>query len=83
HGIAGDAHAGSGHRQVSLLGAEIVAKLQPRVEEKLLPGAFAENILTEGLCLYAQHTIPYSSPRLFFRQDSFHSSKLPTHTFKF
>ena len=52
HGIEGDAHAGSGHRQVSLLGAESVAKLQPRVREKLQPGAFAENILTEGLCLY-------------------------------
>ncbi|MCR4817811.1 MAG: MOSC domain-containing protein [Fretibacterium sp.] len=52
HGIEGDAHAGSGHRQVSLLGRESVAKLQPRVREKLQPGAFAENILTEGLCLY-------------------------------
>ncbi|MCR5346954.1 MAG: MOSC domain-containing protein [Fretibacterium sp.] len=52
HGIVGDAHAGNWDRQVSLLGAESVAKLQSRVQEKLLPGAFAENVLTDGLCLY-------------------------------
>ncbi len=52
HGIVGDAHAGSWHRQVSLLGAESVAKVQGQVGFPLSPGAFAENILTEGLCLY-------------------------------
>lgn len=52
HGITGDAHAGSWHRQVSLLGAESVAKLQQRISLELAPGAFAENILTEGICLY-------------------------------
>ena len=51
-GIPGDAHAGDWHRQVSLLGAESVAKLQERISIPLLPGAFAENILCEGLCLY-------------------------------
>ncbi len=52
-GIPGDAHAGNWHRQVSLLGVESVAKVQQYISFKLLPGAFAENILTEGMCLYA------------------------------
>lgn len=52
HGIEGDAHAGDWHRQVSLLGVESVDKVQARVSFPLLPGAFAENILTEGICLY-------------------------------
>ena len=51
-GVPGDAHAGNWHRQVSLLGAESVAKLQERISIRLFPGAFAENILCEGLCLY-------------------------------
>jgi MOSC domain-containing protein YiiM len=51
-GVPGDAHAGDWHRQVSLLGAESVAKLQERISIRLFPGAFAENILCEGLCLY-------------------------------
>ena len=51
-GISNDAHAGNWHRQVSLLGAESVAKVQAHISFQLLPGAFAENILTEGLCLY-------------------------------
>ena len=52
HGIVGDAHAGDWHRQVSLLGVESVARLQEKISLPLLPGAFAENILCEGLCLY-------------------------------
>lgn len=52
HGIRGDAHAGKWHRQVSLLGMESVNKLRERISFPLLPGAFAENILTEGICLY-------------------------------
>ena len=52
HGIVGDAHAGPWHRQVSLLGAESVAKVQAHVDFPLAPGAFAENILTEGICLW-------------------------------
>ena len=52
HGIVGDAHAGDWHRQVSLLGTESVDKVR-RLLPELRPGAFAENILTEGLCLYA------------------------------
>lgn len=52
HGIVGDAHAGAWHRQVSLLGVESVERMQQRVDMKLLPGAFAENILVEGLRVY-------------------------------
>lgn len=52
HGIEGDAHAGNWHRQVSLLGVESVQKVQKAIEFKLENGAFAENILTEGLILY-------------------------------
>ena len=53
HGIVGDAHAGPWHRQVSLLGIESVRKVQERISFPLKPGDFAENILTEGVCLYA------------------------------
>ena len=52
HGIVGDAHAGNWHRQVSLLGKESVDKLQEKIAFQLVPGAFAENILLEGLCVY-------------------------------
>ncbi len=52
HGIDGDAHAGNWHRQVSLLGQESVDRLQGKIGIPLLPGAFAENILCEGIELY-------------------------------
>lgn len=52
HGIEGDAHAGNWHRQVSLLGQESVDRLQKKISIPLFPGAFAENILCEGLTLY-------------------------------
>ena len=51
-GIPGDAHAGDWHRQVSLLGADSVARLQEKIRIPLLPGAFAENILCEGVSLF-------------------------------
>lgn len=51
HGIEGDAHAGPWHRQVSLLGVESVEKMKAAFPD-LPHGAFAENILTSGLCLY-------------------------------
>ena len=51
-GIEGDAHAGNWHRQVSLLGTESVQKVQEKLDIPLAPGAFAENLLTEGICLY-------------------------------
>lgn len=52
HGIEGDAHAGNWHRQVSLLAAESVAKVQKALDFELKSGDFAENILTEGIELY-------------------------------
>ena len=50
HGILGDAHAGDWRRQVSLLATESVDKMR-RVFPDIPVGAFAENILTEGLQL--------------------------------
>ena len=54
-GIQGDAHAGHWHRQVSLLSVDSVAKLQEKLSFELKHGAFAENILVEGM---AVHTLP-------------------------
>ncbi len=51
HGVEGDAHAGPWHRQVSLLASESIEKMLaacPTVN----PGAFGENVTTEGLVLY-------------------------------
>lgn len=49
-GIVGDAHAGGGHRQISLLAEESIQKM---VEKGLdvTPGDFAENITTKGFDL--------------------------------
>lgn len=49
-GIQGDAHAGSWHRQVSLLANESVDRMRERGLE-LKAGDFAENILTEGIAV--------------------------------
>ena len=51
HGVVGDAHAGDWHRQVSLLADESVDKLRGKIPG-LGAGVFAENILTQGVCLY-------------------------------
>ncbi|MFH1070581.1 MAG: MOSC domain-containing protein [Candidatus Glassbacteria bacterium] len=51
-GIEGDAHAGDWHRQVSLLAAESIETIRRRGVE-VSPGAFAENIITEGIDLPA------------------------------
>ena len=51
HGIVGDAHAGNWHRQVSLLSDESVAKMRKTFPD-IPVGAFAENILTDGIILY-------------------------------
>ena len=52
HGIVGDAHAGNWHRQVSLLAMESVRKMQ-QLGLDVDPGAFAENLTTEGIALTA------------------------------
>ncbi|MCB2184265.1 MAG: MOSC domain-containing protein [Desulfobulbaceae bacterium] len=50
HGIVGDAHAGKWHRQISLLAQESIDIMQAKGLD-LEPGAFAENITTEGIDL--------------------------------
>lgn len=49
-GIIGDAHAGSTHRQVSLLAVESIEEMVAK-GAKVSPGNFAENITTEGIDL--------------------------------
>jgi MOSC domain-containing protein YiiM len=50
HGLAGDAHAGEWHRQVSLLAIESIDKMRA-AGAKVNPGDFAENITTRGLAV--------------------------------
>lgn len=50
-GVEGDAHAGTWHRQVSLLGVESIAKGRARGFD-VGPGSYAENITTRGLELH-------------------------------
>jgi len=58
-GVEGDAHAGPGDRQVSLLMSESIAAARASAGEgcefkdgvELVPGAFAENLTTQGLDL--------------------------------
>lgn len=51
HGVEGDAHAGPWHRQVSLLASESVAKMRANGLD-VAPGAFGENVTTEGIIVY-------------------------------
>lgn len=51
-GLAGDAHGGPWHRQVSLLARESIQKMKD-LGLNVHPGSFAENITTEGLNLPA------------------------------
>ena len=48
HGLARDAHAGPGPRQVSLLAAESIARMKAKGVD-VGPGDFAENVTVEGL----------------------------------
>lgn len=50
HGLQGDAHAGTWHRQVSLLAQESIDRMKA-MGLPLLPGDFAENLTTTGLDL--------------------------------
>jgi molybdenum cofactor synthesis domain-containing protein len=50
-GVAGDAHAGPWHRQVSLLGVENIRRFEERSGRAFQCGDFAENITTEGIDL--------------------------------
>jgi molybdopterin adenylyltransferase len=48
HGLEGDAHAGPGHRQLSALAAESIARMRAQIPD-LADGAFAENFVTDGI----------------------------------
>lgn len=48
HGIAGDAHAGSWHRQVSLLSWQAVEDFRARGAQ-VQHGCFGENLLVDGI----------------------------------
>lgn len=48
HGLEGDAHAGTWHRQVSFLAAESIEKARKKGLDVTF-GDFAENIATEGV----------------------------------
>jgi MOSC domain-containing protein YiiM len=50
HGLEGDAHTGTWHRQVSLLAMESIEKMRAKGLD-VGPGDFAENITTRGLDL--------------------------------
>ena len=52
-GLKDDAHGGSWHRQVSLLGIESINRMKEIGVEGLCTGKFAENITTEGIELYS------------------------------
>lgn len=56
-GVLNDAHAGSWHRQVSMLAKESVAKFEQKANRKIAYGEFAENITTKGMELF--HSKPF------------------------
>jgi molybdopterin adenylyltransferase len=57
NGVQGDAHSGSWHRQVSLLGTESIEKFSLEANRKIKYGEFAENITTEGELLYKMNPL--------------------------
>ncbi|MEE4258387.1 MAG: molybdenum cofactor synthesis domain-containing protein [Bacteroidales bacterium] len=52
YGVKNDAHAGSWHRQVSMLGTESFKKFSEIAGREIAYGEFAENITTEGMELF-------------------------------
>jgi len=48
-GIEGDAHAGTWHRQISLLARESIGRAEEKAGSKFPPGTFAENLTTSGI----------------------------------
>jgi MOSC domain-containing protein YiiM len=52
HGLQGDAHAGPGDRQISLLAGESIDRVRAQIPD-LAHGAFGENLVTRGLDLAA------------------------------
>ena len=51
-GVAGDAHAGHWHRQVSMLAEESISKFSGTAGRKINYGEFAENITTRGIAVH-------------------------------
>ena len=51
-GVKDDAHAGSWHRQVSMLGVESFDKFSIKAGRKIEFGEFAENITTQGMEIF-------------------------------
>jgi molybdopterin adenylyltransferase len=51
HGIEGDAHAGSGHRQVSILSLRDIQQFRGKRIRLLPRGAFGENLIVSGIDL--------------------------------
>ena len=49
YGLAGDAHAGNWHRQISLLADEAVREAEAKHGRSFDPGVFAENLRTVGI----------------------------------
>ncbi|MDZ4165644.1 MAG: MOSC domain-containing protein [Smithellaceae bacterium] len=67
-GLLEDGHAGTGHRQLSLLAKESIEKIREKGLE-VNPGDFAENITTSGITL---HQLPVGAmirvgPRVLLR----------------
>lgn len=56
-GVAGDAHAGDWHRQVSLLAVESIERFSAQSGRSFGYGEFAENITTRGLALADVHPL--------------------------
>jgi molybdenum cofactor synthesis domain-containing protein len=50
-GVVGDAHAGTWHRQVSLLAQESIDRFAAETGRQVAPGEFAENLTIEGVDL--------------------------------
>ncbi|MBM3146669.1 MAG: MOSC domain-containing protein [Actinobacteria bacterium] len=57
HGVAGDAHAGPWHRQVSLLAEESIERMRACGAD-VSAGAFGENVTTRGVVV---HELPLGS----------------------
>lgn len=57
NGVQGDAHAGSWHRQVSLLAEESITRFSGKAGRQINYGEFAENITTQGIELWKTHPL--------------------------
>lgn len=56
-GVAGDAHSGHWHRQISMLAEESISKFSGTAGRKINYGEFAENITTSGIAVHLTHPL--------------------------